>query len=173
MLQVHRLSTGFRHYRYSDGSRKRRFFTDNSQCFSAHTDQTREFAPRRVRGRFRLYLHFTKCTEDSLDPSFPELALRRVRGGTKHELRTVQSARRNQTRTSHCSKWAEKPSQDFALCARGHQANTSHCSECAERSDSEITPVKVRGDTKHRLRTAQRTRNNQHNTMREVTLDED
>ena len=65
---------------FSDGSRTRQMFVhaDNSYCFSAHTNVTREFAPSKCADVSDNTCTAQSTRKGSLDPSFPELALQQV-----------------------------------------------------------------------------------------------
>ena len=149
------------------------FFTDNSRCFSAHADQTREFVPRRVRGSFRQYLHFTECTEDSLDPSSQELALHRVSGGTKHELRTAPSARTTQSeiRTALCTRNIQHNTMREVSLDDEQWARTVQRAQ-AQTCSWQSSPSGVGAITRSQEHNTN-TREYQHDTMCDVTPDKD
>ena len=145
VTSVHRLSIqGFRHCRYSDGSRKRKFFHGQlSLLLSSRGSDTRI----RTSQSARKIVHggFTR----------PEFS----------RARTSPSARSNHTRTSHCF-------------SRRNKTRTSHCGEtkpgltvCA--GNTKFAPARSARTTQTEIRTALRARESQHNTMREVSLDEE
>ena len=94
---------GSRHCRFSDGSRKRKVLHRQLSLFHSSRGSDTRIRTSQSARKIQTMLALHRVDEDSLDQSFPELALHQVRGVTIQGLRTAPTARTTQNRNSHGS----------------------------------------------------------------------